>query len=117
MPPGARRNPAVGLALEALRRRGVSVEAITGKGGQTVLLIGEIEELDPTKCVRCSAALVVRDGPGRPRKLCDRCRHPLGPRLERQAQHLAAARGHLPWADDYPERLEAARDEVRTHRA
>jgi hypothetical protein len=113
---GGRRNPAVGLAVEALRRRGVSVDAITGKGGQTVLLIGEIEERDPTKCVRCSAALVVRDGPGRPRKLCDRCRHPLGPKQERQALQLATARGHPPWSDGYETFLEEMREAVRGRR-
>jgi hypothetical protein len=40
----ARPSPAVTLAVEALKRRGVTVSAVTAKDGTTVLLVGDVVE-------------------------------------------------------------------------
>jgi hypothetical protein len=110
------RNPALVLVLAELRRRGVAVTSATGANNTAVLVVdlstAPKPPSAPTSCARCDAKLPVREGPGRPRILCDACRRPpLGPRGEREALHLAAVRPRAA-GDDYEAHLTKMRREV-----
>jgi hypothetical protein len=79
-------NAVVTLALAELRRRGITVTSTSAIAG-VVILVLDLASIPvtarATDCRRCGVPIPPHTGPGRPRQLCDRCRHPLGIRAYR----------------------------------
>jgi hypothetical protein len=103
-------NPVITLALTELRKRNVTVTSTSAIAGVGILVLdlASIPVMPrATECRRCGKPIPPHTGPGRPRQLCDRCRHPLGIREYRRLLASAAWQAPPPGTAEHDEYMAA----------